>query len=110
VHETYYVQGEWVPAGRPVVSLLPPGNLKIRFFVPESALGSMRLGRTVLVDCDGCGRRLEATVNWIATKAEYTPPLIYSRDQRHKLVFMVEARLAPGPAALHPGQPVDVAW
>jgi HlyD family secretion protein len=110
VHETYYVQGEWVPAGRPVVSLLPPGNLKIRFFVPEGALSSVRLGRTVQVDCDGCDQRLEATVNWIATKAEYTPPLIYSRDQRRKLVFMVEARPAFGSAALHPGQPVDVAW
>lgn len=57
VHETCFVPGEWVPAGKPVVSLLPPANVKVRFFVPETIVGSLRLGSPVRIACDGCGRR-----------------------------------------------------
>lgn len=110
VHERYYVPGEWVPAGSPVVSLLPPENLKLRFFVPEPELGKIRLGQTVTAQCDGCAAAVRATVSFIAAQAEYTPPVIYSRESRAKLVFLVEARPAAADAVhLHPGQPLDIA-
>jgi len=113
VHDTFYVQGEWVPAGKPVVSLLPPGNIKIRFFVPETDIGHIRIGQPLQVSCDGCGAFIPAQVSYVSTQPEYTPPVIYSRDLRAKLVFMVEAKPAPAQATrLKPGQPVDIkfAW
>ena len=111
VHETYFVQGEWVPAGRPVVSLLPPANIKLRFFVPEPEVGSVRVGQTTRVSCDGCGEPILATVSWVSTQSEFTPPLIYSRETRARLVFMVEARPSAADAPrLKPGQPVEVTW
>lgn len=109
VQETYYVAGEWVPAGKPVVSLLPPENVKVRFFVPEPVVGQIRLGGTVRVHCDGCADDIPATLSYVSSQAEYTPPVIYSRASRAKLVFMVEARPSPRDATrLKPGQPVDV--
>lgn len=110
VDDTLYVQGEWVPAGAPVISLLPPKNVKIRFFVPETTLGALHIGQGVTVTCDGCGAPIAAQIRFIASQAEYTPPVIYSKETRSKLVFMVEAWPAPQDAVkLHPGQPVDVA-
>jgi HlyD family secretion protein len=106
VHDTYFVEGEWVPAGRPVAALLPPGNVKIRFYVPETTLGAIAVGRDVIIECDGCPEPVAAKVSFISTQAEYTPPVLYSKDSRAKLVFLVEARPAGG--RLHPGQPVDV--
>jgi HlyD family secretion protein len=109
VQDTLFVLGEWVPAGAPVVSLLPPGNIKVRFFVPEQRLGTVRVGQPVAMTCDGCGAPIGGTVSYIAPQAEFTPPVIYSRERREKLVFLVEARPAPADAAkLHPGQPVEV--
>lgn len=109
VADTLYQQGEWVPAGSPVVSLLPPGNVKVRFFVPETTLATLRIGQQVRVTCDGCAAPLAATISFIAPQAEYTPPVIYSKENRAKLVFLVEARPAPADAAnLHPGQPVEL--
>ena len=109
VTDTLYQQGEWVPAGSPVVSVLPPQNIKVRFFVAESVLGSIRLGQTVSVSCDGCSSPVSAPITYIAPQAEYTPPVIYSRENRTKLVFMIEARPAAADATrLHPGQPVGV--
>jgi HlyD family secretion protein len=106
VVDTLFVQGEWVPAGAPVVSMLPPGNVKVRFFVPETKVMAVKVGQPVSVTCDGCAAPMEAKVTYVASQAEYTPPVIYSRDNRAKLVFLVEAR-ASG-AQLRPGQPVDV--
>jgi HlyD family secretion protein len=109
VADTLYVQGEWVPAGSPVVALLPPSNIKVRFFVPEKTLGSVKIGQTVSVRCDGCGDPISAPIAYVAPQAEYTPPIIYSRENRARLVFLVEARPAPTEAVrLHPGQPVEV--
>ena len=109
VQDTLYVQGEWVPAGSPVVSLLPPQNIKVRFFVPETQVGALKTGQAVTVSCDGCSSPVSATINYIAPQAEYTPPVIYSKENRSKLVFLVEARPAPADATrLRPGQPVDV--
>ena len=107
VFDTLYQPGEWVASGRPVVRLLPPGNVKIRFFVPETALGGLAVGQKLRIRCDGCGEAIPATITYIATEAEYTPPIIYSNETRSKLVFMVEARPDNG-AELHPGQPVEV--
>jgi len=110
VADTYFRLGEWVPAGQPVVSLLPPGAVKARFYVAESEAGALAPGQAVTIHCDGCGAPIAARISRIATQAEYTPPIIYSNAQRAKLVFMVEARAnAPADAArLRPGQPIDV--
>ena len=110
VHDTLYSEGEWVGAGSPVVSLLPPGNLKMRFFVPENVVGALKYGQDVRASCDGCGAPIPAKITYIARQAEFTPPVIFSREQRAKLVFLIEARPAPADAAkLKPGQPLDVA-
>jgi HlyD family secretion protein len=109
VSDTLFVRGEWVPAGAPVVSLLPPANVKVRFFVPETRLGAVKVGQKVSLSCDGCAAPIDASVSFIASQAEFTPPVIYSRDNRTKLVFLVEARPSSADAVkLHPGQPVDV--
>jgi HlyD family secretion protein len=109
VYDTLYSEGEWVAAGNPVVSLLPPGNLKLRFFVPETAVGGLKIGQAVSAACDGCSAPVPAKISYISRQAEYTPPVIYSREQRSKLVFLVEARPEPADAArLKPGQPLDV--
>jgi HlyD family secretion protein len=109
VHDTLYRQGEFVAAGNPVVVLLPPANLKVRFFVPQEKLARVKVGETVSVQCDGAARAFSATVNYISTEAEYTPPVIFSRETRANLVFMIEAKFSPADAAdLRPGQPVDV--
>ena len=109
VNDTYFVTGDWVPAGTPVASLLPPANVKIRFFVPEPVAGRIKPGQAINFSCDGCGAPMSATIAFISDRAEFTPPVLYSRDNRSKLVFLVEAKPSPDVAArLNPGQPVDV--
>jgi HlyD family secretion protein len=108
VADTLYRAGEWVAAGAPVVSLLPPANVKLRFYIPETLVGSLRIGDAVTVRCDGCGADIPAQVRFIATQAEFTPPVIYSRENRSNLVFLVEAWPDSPNPALHPGLPVEV--
>ena len=109
VADTLFVRGEWVGAGQPVLTLLPPENVKARFYVPEPRLGAVTVGQGVELRCDGCPAPVRATVTWISPQAEYTPPVIYSKDSRARLVFLVEARPSPADAArLKPGQPLDV--
>ena len=109
VFDTFYRSGEFVPAGRPVVQLLPPANIKVRAFVPETMLASIHLNDPVSVNVDGLKETFNGRVSYISPKSEYTPPVIYSRESRDKLVFMVEAAFTPEIAArLHPGQPVDL--
>ncbi len=109
VQDTLYRQGEWVAAGNPVVMLLPPANIKVRFFVPEMLLAQIKTGQSVEVSFDGAAKKYSATVNYISTQNEFTPPVIYNRENRAKLVFMIEAKFSPADAAdLRPGQPVDV--
>jgi HlyD family secretion protein len=109
VHDTYYYVGDFVPAGSPVVSLLPPGNVKARFYVPEPMLSRISPGVNVMLSCDGCGTPINATVDYVSNRAEFTPPVLYSKENRAKLVFLVEARPAGADATkLKPGQPVDV--
>jgi HlyD family secretion protein len=109
VVDTLYREGEWVSAGSPVVRLLPPANLKVRFFVPEPVAGALKVGRNASLHCDGCAADVPAVVSFIAAEPEYTPPVIYSNETRAKLVFMVEARPGADKAqSLRPGQPVTV--
>ena len=109
VQDTLYRQGEWVAAENPVVVLLPPENLKARFFVPQEMLPRIKTGENVSVTFDGATKNYSATVNYISTQAEFTPPVLYNRENRAKLIFMIEAKFSPADAAeLRPGQPVDV--
>ncbi len=108
VEEVYFRPGEVVNAGQAVVALLPPSNLKVRFFVAEPVRASLQLDQTVGVSCDGCPPDLKAKINFIARDAEFTPPVIFSREQREKLVFLVEARPDQAAALLTAGQPVTV--
>ncbi|MGB7659251.1 MAG: efflux RND transporter periplasmic adaptor subunit [Pseudolabrys sp.] len=107
IEQIYYRPGETVPAGRPVVALLPPGNLKIRFFAPQSMLPEIKYGDVVGVSCDGCDEDLTAKISFIARSAEFTPPVIYSQEERAKLVFLIEAR-PEHPEKFRVGQPVTV--
>jgi HlyD family secretion protein len=107
IEQIYYRPGETVPAGRPVVALLPPGNLKIRFFAPQAALPELNYGDVVGISCDGCDKDLTAKISFIARSAEFTPPVIYSVEERAKLVFLIEAR-PEHPEKFRVGQPVTV--
>jgi len=107
IEEVYFRPGETVQPGKPVIALLPPSNLKIRFYVPEPRLATVKLGEQVAVSCDRCEKDLTARVTFIAKSAEYTPPVIYSRDERAKLVFLVEAH-PEQPEKFRVGQPVTV--
>lgn len=107
VQQVYFRPGEVVTASRPIVALLPPGNMKVRFFVPQAVLPRIAYGDAVTVRCDGCSGDLTAKVSFISKTAEFTPPVIYSLEERAKLVFLVEA-LPTEPANMRVGQPVDV--
>ena len=107
VQQIYFREGEMVAAQRPVLSIMPPGNMKIRFFVPETELPKLAIGDEVKVTCDNCAADLTAKIYFIATTAEYTPPVIYSLDERNKLVYLIQARPSR-PDALRVGQPISV--
>ena len=109
VADTYARPGETINAGTPVVSLLPPQNILVRFFVPETELAIIHIGDRISIGCDGCMQALAAAVTFIAPQPEYTPPVIYSESNREKLVYLIEAHPTPDQAVrLKPGQPVDV--
>ena len=110
VYDTLYRAGEFVAAGLPIVSLLPPGNLKVRFFVPEAEFAALKAGATVQVNITGFTAALDARISYLSPQPEYTPPVLYNRENRSKLVFMVEAVFTDAAVArdLHPGQPADV--
>lgn len=107
IQQIYFREGEMVAAQRPVLSIMPPGNMKIRFFVPETELPKLAIGDEVRVTCDNCSSDLTAKIYFIATTAEYTPPVIYSLDERNKLVYLIQARPSR-PDALRVGQPISV--
>jgi HlyD family secretion protein len=108
VEDTMGLPGDFINAGTPVVSLLPPDKIKLRFFVPEASLAATRQGRIVSFHCDSCAAGLRARIVYVSPRAEYTPPVIYSVGSRDKLVYMVEAVPIDPPVRLNPGQPVDV--
>lgn len=107
VEDIYFREGEYAPAMTPVVSVLPPKNIYVRFFVPETQFARMKLGQKVSITCDSCAKNITATVTFIAQQEEFTPPVIFSVGNREKLVFKLEAR-ATGGLKLNPGQPVEV--
>jgi len=107
VQDIYFFQGEYVPATTPVVSVLPPANIFVRFFVPETEFAHVKLGQTVAITCDGCAPNMTAKITFIAQQEEFTPPVIFSVGNKEKLVFKLEAR-APGGLKLNPGEPVEV--
>ncbi|MCB1502511.1 MAG: HlyD family efflux transporter periplasmic adaptor subunit [Bauldia sp.] len=108
IEETFFEPGEFATAGAAIVSLLPDANRKIRFFVPEPRLAGVAIGSKVGVACDDCPDGLEGEVDFVSSAAEFTPPVIYSRDVRDKLVFRVEAKPLGEAVKLKVGQPVDV--
>jgi HlyD family secretion protein len=109
VFDTLYREGEWIAAGNPVVQILPPDEIEVRFFVPETVVGNLKIGQAITVHCDGCAAPVPASITFVSTQVEYTPPVIYSNENRSKLAFMVIAKppLAEAPL-LHPGQPLEV--
>ncbi len=109
VENTFFNVGEWVPAGTPVVSLLPAYRVKLRFYVPQEDIAVARMGQQVTFSCDRCPSDLKAHIIYISPRVEYTPPVIYSQSARAKLVFLIEARPEAGQIPLSPGLPVSVA-
>jgi HlyD family secretion protein len=107
VEDVFYQPGEWVAANQPIVSLLPDTRVKLRFFVPQAEVAAYRPGTEVRFSCDGCSGGLSARISYVSPRPEFTPPVIFSRESRDRLVFMVEA-LPKGAARLMPGLPVDV--
>ncbi len=108
INDTFYRPGEYVAAGQPVVSLLPPANIQVRFFVPQKILPHLKIGEKILVSCDGCKTQMPASITYIASQSEYTPPVIYSVESREKLVFLIEAKPDSYQVELRPGLPVDI--
>ncbi len=107
VQQVYFRVGETVGAQRPVLSIMPAGNMKVRFYIPEADLPKLAIGEEVRVSCDNCSADLIARIYFLSTTAEYTPPVIYSLDERNKLVYLVQARPSR-PDALRVGQPISV--
>jgi HlyD family secretion protein len=108
IEDTFYWPGEFVAAGTPVISLLPPENVKIRFFVPQKILPQLKAGQKISITCDGCKGPVAATISFLSSQTEFTPPIIYSVESREKLVFLVEATPDAFDPALRPGLPVDI--
>ena len=107
VEEIFYRPGEWAAANTPVLALLPDCEVKLVFFVPEAEMARYRTGRTVRFTCDGCARTGSARISWVSPRPEFTPPILYSKGSRDRLVYRVEARPERA-ATLNPGLPVDV--
>jgi HlyD family secretion protein len=109
VFDTFYRVGEKVEGNHPVLAILAPENIKALFYLPEKALSTIKLGQVITFSCDSCKGKTSATISYISPQAEYTSPLIYSKDTREKLVYLIRASL-PANVALnfHPGQPIDV--
>ena len=105
VEDVFFQQGEWAPANQPILSLLPDARIYVKFFVPERSLSTYRIGRVVRFACDGCQAGLTARIVYVSPRPEFTPPVIYSRESRDRLVYQVQATPS---VRLNPGQPVDV--
>lgn len=107
IHEVYFREGEMVQPSRPIVSILPPRNVKVRFFVPQAALPTLSLGERIHIRCDGCAADLFGRVSFISAEAEFSPPVIYSLEERARLVFRIEA-IPERPEDVRIGQPASV--
>ncbi len=107
IQDVLFQPGEVVTAARPVIVLLPDGATKVRFFVPEKALHTLRVNEKIHVQCDGCEKTIRATIRFISTQIEYTPPVLFNRDNRNELMFRVEA-YPDDNALMRVGQPVEI--
>ena len=108
VENVFFDPGEWVQGGQPVLSLMRPGDVRLRFYVPQNIVAKVKAGTPVRFSCDGCGGMQQAEVVSVASQPEYTPPVIYSQGARAKLVFLVEAKPAAAADMLRPGLPIEV--
>ena len=108
VERLYFAAGEQLGAGTPVLSLLPADALKVKFYIAEAERPTLAVGDALTLTCDGCAGGIEATLSYLASDPQFTPPVIYSRDERNRLTFLAEAVIADG-VVLPPGQPVTVA-
>ncbi|NNM59402.1 MAG: efflux RND transporter periplasmic adaptor subunit [Legionellales bacterium] len=109
IFDTFFRLGEKVAVDQPVLAILAPENIHVLFYVPETQLSKIKIGETLSFGCDSCAHKTQATISYISPQAEYTPPVIYSKDTRDDLVYLVRADM-PAKVAVqfHPGQPVDV--
>jgi HlyD family secretion protein len=107
VERLYYKAGEVVAVGAPVAALSGAGTMKVLFYVSEADRQQFTLGQQVAVSCDGCATGLTASISRFASDPQFTPPIIYSRDERSRLSFLTEAVMDQQNAVL-PGQPVSI--
>lgn len=110
IQDTLYQPGEFVAAGQPVLVVLPDDAIKVRFYVPQALRAQLTVGNTVTLSCDGCGEAIAAEIRFVSDSVEYTPPVLFNRDNRAELVYRAEAWPIASQSLLHPGQPVDVRW
>ncbi|NQD38791.1 HlyD family efflux transporter periplasmic adaptor subunit [Permianibacter sp. IMCC34836] len=110
IQDTLFEPGEYISAGQPVIVLLPADALKVRFYVPQALRSKLSPGSKVKLHCDGCAADIDAEVRFVSDQIEYTPPVLFNRDNRAELVFRAEAWPLKENSELHPGQPVDVLW
>lgn len=108
VFDTFFRAGEQVGQNQPVLALLTPEHIKALFYLPQTLLSQIKLGQTIHFQCDGC-QKTPAKISYISPQAEYTPPIIYSKDTRYKLVYLIRADIDKNIAyQFHPGQPIDI--
>lgn len=109
VFDRFFLNGEKVPANQPVLALLSPSNIHVLFYIPEKERSKIHIGQAITFSCDSCKNKTKAEINYISPDAEYTPPVIYSKDTRNKLVYLVRAKIPENSAIqFNPGQPIDV--
>lgn len=107
IEDVFFQTGEWVPANQPVLSFIPDDRVRLRFFAPQNGIAAYAIGAEVAFTCDGCAAGLKAKITYVSPRPEFTPPVIYSREARDRMVFLVEAT-PTSPKGLTPGQPIDV--
>ncbi len=109
VFDTFYRVGERVQENHPILAILSPKNIRVLFYIPEKRLHQVTLGKTITFTCDSCEKNISAKISYISPEAEYTPPVIYSKDTRDKLVYLIRADMPENIARqFHPGQPITV--
>ncbi len=109
VYDTYFTIGELVPETRPILSLVTPEKLKVVFYIFEPLFATLQLKQTIYLSYDGYNKKIPATISYISSKSEYTPPYIFSENTRAKFVYRIEAKpIRTALLHLHPGQPVSV--
>ena len=103
----FYEPGEVAGSGAPLLAIFQPDRLRVIFYLPQAERAGFRLGEVLAMDCDGCPTGISARIILMASEPQYTPPILYSRDERGRLVFRAEAQVS-GVGGLLPGQPVTL--